>query len=51
MSGPYGVLDSSVPAQPVLQPYKQVRLLRAWIPGDSSLHAVGAVIALVQGQV
>lgn len=51
MAGPYGVLDSALPAQPVLQPYKQVRLFRAWIPGSSSLEAVGAVIALVQGQV
>lgn len=42
MAGPYGVLDSALPAQPLLQPYKQVRLLRALIPVDNSLQAVGA---------
>lgn len=40
-----------LPAQPVLQPYKQVRLLRALIPGDSFLQAVGAATGLVQGEV
>lgn len=42
---------TALPAQPLLQPYKQVRLLRALIPGDSSLQAVGAANSLVQGEV
>lgn len=31
-----------LPAQPVLQPYKQVRLLRALLPEDGSTQALGA---------